>query len=69
MNRLRLNIGPRLVLCFALIIISMLTADVVVLWQFHVVRVQVDTLENRAEALAKTARGQATEKRSPVPRS
>ena len=37
MNRLRLNIGPRLVLCFALILLSTLAGDVIVLWQFHTV--------------------------------
>jgi PAS domain S-box-containing protein len=44
MNRLRLNIGPRLVLCFALIIVLMLAGDVVVLWQFHIVRAQAERL-------------------------
>ena len=33
----RLNIGPRLILGFVLIILSMLAADAFVLWQFHVV--------------------------------
>jgi PAS domain S-box-containing protein len=44
MNRLRLNIGPRLVLCFVLIILSTLAGDVVVLWQFHIVRAQAERL-------------------------
>jgi PAS domain S-box-containing protein len=44
MNQLRLNIGPRLVLCFALIIVLMLAGDVVVLWQFHIVRAQAERL-------------------------
>jgi len=56
MNRLRLNIGPRLVLCFALIIISMLAADVVVLWQFHIVRVQAEQLNGYDEALGTVLR-------------
>jgi PAS domain S-box-containing protein len=44
MNRLRLNIGPRLVLCFALIILSMLVGDAIVLWQFHIVQAQAERL-------------------------
>jgi len=44
MNRLRLNIGPRLVLCFALILLSTLAGDVIVLLQFHTIKVQVERL-------------------------
>ena len=44
MNRLRLNIGPRLILCFALIIFSMLVGDLIVLSQFHTVHAQVERL-------------------------
>ena len=40
----RLNIGPRLILCFLVIILSMLTGDAVVLWQFHLVRDQAERL-------------------------
>src|SRR3979490_3042880 len=40
----RLNIGPRLILGFAVIIFSMLAADAVVLWQFHLVRTQAERL-------------------------
>jgi PAS domain S-box-containing protein len=40
----RLNIGPRLILGFALIILSMLAADAVVLWQFHVVHTHAGRL-------------------------
>jgi PAS domain S-box-containing protein len=36
----RLNIGPRLILGGAIIILSMLAADAVVLWQFHLLRTQ-----------------------------
>jgi PAS domain S-box-containing protein len=36
----RLNIGPRLILGGAIIILSMLAADAVVLWQFRVLRTQ-----------------------------
>jgi PAS domain S-box-containing protein len=42
----RLNIGPRLILGFALIILAMLIADAVVLWQFHAVRTQAGRLND-----------------------
>jgi PAS domain S-box-containing protein len=45
MNRLPLNIGPRLVLCFALIILSTLAGDVIVLWQFHIIQKQAERLD------------------------
>jgi PAS domain S-box-containing protein len=51
MNRLRLNIGPRLVLCFALIILSMLVGDIIVLWQFHIVQAQAERLNEYDEEL------------------
>jgi PAS domain S-box-containing protein len=41
----RLNIGPRLILGFIFIILSMLAADAVILWQFHLVRTQVERLD------------------------
>jgi PAS domain S-box-containing protein len=56
MNRLRLNIGPRLVLCFALIIVSMLAGDVIVLWQFHIVQAQAERLNEYDEELATVLR-------------
>jgi PAS domain S-box-containing protein len=56
MNRLRLNIGPRLVLCFALIIVSMLAGDVIVLWQFHVVQAQAERLNEYDEELVTVSR-------------
>jgi PAS domain S-box-containing protein len=40
----RLNIGPRLILGFAVIIFLMLAADAVVLWQFHLVRSEAERL-------------------------
>jgi PAS domain S-box-containing protein len=40
----RLDIGPRLVVGFGLIIVAMLAADAVVLWQFQVVRAQSERL-------------------------
>ena len=42
----RLNIGPRLILGFVFIILSMLAANAVVLWQFHVVRTQATRLND-----------------------
>ena len=56
MNRLRLNIGPRLVLCFALIIASMLAGDVIVLWQFHIVQAQAERLNEYDEELVTVLR-------------
>jgi two-component system, LuxR family, sensor kinase FixL len=44
----RLNIGPRLIVCFVFIILSMLGGDAVVLWQFHLARAQAERL-NRAD--------------------
>jgi PAS domain S-box-containing protein len=40
----RFNIGPRLILGFVFILASMLAADAVVLWQFHVVRTQAERM-------------------------
>jgi PAS domain S-box-containing protein len=51
MNRARLNIGPRLLACFALIVVSMLAGDVIVLWQFHIVQVQAERLSEYDEEL------------------
>ena len=56
MNRLRLNIGPRLVLCFALIIVSMLAGDVIVLWQFRIVQAQAQRLNEYDEELVTVLR-------------
>jgi PAS domain S-box-containing protein len=56
MNRLRLNIGPRLLLCFALIIASMLVGDVIVLWQFQIVRAQAERLNEYDEELVTVLR-------------
>src|ERR1700691_2249111 len=56
MNRLRLNIGPRLVLCFALIIVSMLAGDLVVLRQFHIVQAQAERLDEYDEELVTVLR-------------
>jgi hypothetical protein len=40
----RLNIGPRLTLCFAFIILAMLVGSAVVVWQFQIVRGQTERL-------------------------
>jgi PAS domain S-box-containing protein len=39
-----LNIGPRLTLCFLLIVVAMLVGNSVLLWQFHRVRTQAERL-------------------------
>jgi PAS domain S-box-containing protein len=52
----RLNIGPRLILGFGLIILSMLAADAVVLWQFHVVRTQAGRLNDIDQKLVAVLR-------------
>ena len=41
---LRLNIGPRLILCFAIILLAVFVGDAVVLWQIHLVRAQAEQL-------------------------
>src|ERR1700691_4686482 len=56
MNRLRLNIGPRLVLCFALIIVLMFAGDVIVLRQFHLVQAQAERLDEYDEELVTVSR-------------
>jgi PAS domain S-box-containing protein len=56
MNSLRFNIGPRLVLCFALIIVSMLAGDVIVLWQFRVVQAQTERLNEYDQELVTVLR-------------
>ncbi len=56
MNRLRLNIGPRLLLCFALIILATLAGDVIVLWQFHAVQAQTERLDEYDEELVTVLR-------------
>jgi PAS domain S-box-containing protein len=52
----RFNIGPRLTLGFVLIILAMLAADVVVLWQFHLVRNQAERLNGIDEKLVDVLR-------------
>src|SRR6266481_4074535 len=52
----RLNIGPRLILGFVSIILSMLGADAVILWQFHVVRTQAERLNGIDQKLVAVLR-------------
>ena len=52
----RLNIGPRLILGFVFIILSMLAADAVVLWQFDVVRTQAARLNDIDQKLVAVSR-------------
>jgi PAS domain S-box-containing protein len=52
----RLNIGPRLILGFVFIILSMLVADAVILWQFHLVRTQAERLNGIGQKLVAVLR-------------
>src|ERR1700732_1178913 len=52
----RLNIGPRLILGFVFIILSMLAADTVILWQFHLVRTQAERLNGIDQKLVAVLR-------------
>src|SRR6202035_548946 len=52
----RLNIGPRLILGFVFIILSMLAADAVILWQFHLVRAQAERLNGIDQKLVAVLR-------------
>jgi PAS domain S-box-containing protein len=53
---LRFNIGPRLVLCFVLIILSMFAGDAVVLWQFQIAQLQAERLKDYNEELISVLR-------------
>lgn len=46
LHAVRLNIGPRLALCFVFILLLMLGGDAVVLWQFHLVRAEAERLND-----------------------
>jgi len=52
----RLHIGPRLILGFAFIILSMLAADAIILWQFHEVRIQAGRLNDIDQKLVAVLR-------------
>jgi PAS domain S-box-containing protein len=52
----RLAIGPRLILGFVFIILSMLAADAIILWQFYVVRTQAMRLNDIDQKLVAVLR-------------
>src|SRR5260370_7519727 len=52
----RLNIGPRLILGFVFIVLSMLAADAVILWQFRLVRAQAERLNGIDQKLVAVLR-------------
>lgn len=52
----RLNIGPRLIVCFVFIMVSMLAGDAVVLWQFHLTRAQAERLNGVDQTLVAVLR-------------
>jgi len=52
----RFNIGHRLILCFVFIILVMLGADAVVLWQFHLVHAQAERLSGIDQTLVTLSR-------------
>ena len=56
LHLLRLNIGPRLILCFAIILLSVFAGDAVVLWQFHLVRAQAERLNGIDQKLVAVLR-------------
>jgi PAS domain S-box-containing protein len=52
----RLNIGPRLILGFVFVVLSMLAADAVILWQFHMIRTQAERLNDVDQKLVAVLR-------------
>src|SRR6202163_4395452 len=52
----RLNIGPRLILGFVFIVLSMLAADAVILWQFHMIRTHAERLNDVDQKLVAVLR-------------
>jgi len=57
---LRLNIGPRLILCFAIILLAVFVGDAVILWQFHLVRAQAERLNGIDQKLVAVLRVHAS---------
>jgi transcriptional regulator with PAS, ATPase and Fis domain/HAMP domain-containing protein len=55
----RLNIGPRLTLCFVFIILLMLGGNGLLLWQFHLVRLQEERLTGVGQELNAVLRFQS----------
>src|SRR5262249_5093643 len=47
----RFNIGPRLTLAFALLIALILAGNALVIWQFHMARIQTDRLTGANQQL------------------
>src|ERR1700733_16066245 len=56
----RLHIGPRLILGFAFILVSVLGADGIILWQFHEVRIQAGRLNDIDQKLVAVLRVHAS---------
>lgn len=56
----RLNIGPRLMLGFLVIILSMLAANAVILWQFQVARTQAERLKDVDQKLVAVLRARTS---------
>jgi PAS domain S-box-containing protein len=52
----RLNIGPRLILGFVFIVLSMLAADAVIFWQFHMIRTHAERLNDVDQKLVAVLR-------------
>ena len=52
----RLNIGPRLMIGFVFIILSMLVADAIILWQFHLVRTHAQRMSDVDQKLVAVVR-------------
>jgi transcriptional regulator with PAS, ATPase and Fis domain/HAMP domain-containing protein len=55
----RLNIGPRLTFCFIFIILLMLGGNALLLWQFHLVRLQEERLSGVGQGLVAVLRFQS----------
>jgi transcriptional regulator with PAS, ATPase and Fis domain/HAMP domain-containing protein len=55
----RLNIGPRLTFCFIFIILLMLGGNALLLWQFHLVRLQEERLTGVGQELIAVLRFQS----------
>jgi PAS domain S-box-containing protein len=56
----RLNIGPRLILGFVFMVLSMLAADLVILWQFHILHTHAERLNDTDQKLVAVLRVHAS---------
>jgi PAS domain S-box-containing protein len=54
----KLKIAPRLILCFAVIVLLMLVGNILLVWQFHLVRQQSDRVSALARELVVVSRFQ-----------